>query len=352
MEFINKLNNAFKKRLPFVAYKWPNKNVYTLLIQKNDDLNFAKDFNQVGFIFAPFKKTEKTILIPFNQSDLTVFTMPDIVTKIKVSQSKEFQQKSSLNQDDYLQVIIKAIQQINNKVFDKVVLSRRIEINTSQLDLKNLFYSLMSQYSTAFTYLWHHPKIGTWAGATPEKLLEIDKQVFSTMALAGTQVFKKNTKIVWKKKEQQEQQWVTKFISDTLNKNEISFTLSKPYSLKAGHLAHICTEINGILPKDISLSKLTKSLHPTPAVAGLPRQKAIDFIKNNERYNREYYTGFLGIINKQNKSNLFVNLRCMQIKTKNVLIYVGGGITANSNPLSEWQETKAKSETLLKLLFY
>ncbi len=350
--FALKLKTAQKNNMPFVIYKWPDESEYTLLIQKNDDLNFTKDFSQTGFVFAPFKKTEKTILMPFNQADLNSFIVPDDAVKIKVNQSKESLQKSSLDQSDYSLVITKAIQQIKNKVFDKVVLSKRIEINISSLDFKNLFHDLMSQYPTAFTYLWHHPKVGTWAGATPEKLLELNGKSFSTMALAGTQVFRGNSKINWNKKEQQEQQWVTKFISNALQKNKISFNLNKPYTLKAGLLTHICTEINGVLPKNVSLLKLIKSLHPTPAVAGLPRQKAIDFIFKNEQYNREYYTGFLGVINEHNKSKLFVNLRCMQIKSKKVLIYVGGGITADSNPLSEWQETEAKSKTLLKLLFY
>jgi len=352
MEFTNKFKKALKKRLPFVAYKWPNESGYTLLIQKNDNLNLTKDFSQAGFVFTPFKKTEKTILIPFNQADLSVFSLPDYTAKINVNKSKEFRRKSSLSQNGYSLVITKAIQQIKNKVFNKVVLSRRIEINTGSLDFENLFYNLMDQYPTAFTYLWYHPRVGFWAGATPEKLLELNGESFSTMALAGTQIYKKDTKIVWGHKEQEEQQWVTKFISNALQKNKIPFNLSKPISLKAGHLVHICTEIKGVLPDDISLSKLIKSLHPTPAVAGIPRQKAIDFIFKNEQYNREYYTGFLGIINEDNKSKLFVNLRCMQIKSKKVLIYVGGGITADSNPLSEWQETKAKSETLLRLLFY
>jgi len=351
MEFTNQLKNALNKKLPFVAFKWPNESNFTLLIQKDDYLNLSKDFGQAGFVFASFKKTEKTILIPFNKADLSIFSVPNDVTTVELTKLKKIKKKSSLNKNDYSLAITKAIKQIKNKAFNKVVLSRRIKIDISSLNFIKLFHNLMNQYSGAFTYIWHHPKVGTWAGATPEKLLELKGDTFSTMALAGTQIIKENKEIFWNKKEKEEQQWVTKFISNALRNNKIPFTLSKPFSLKAGHLAHICTEIHGVLPNDIPFSHLISSLHPTPAVAGMPRQNAIDFISNNEMYKREFYTGFLGIINNH-KTKLFVNLRCMQIKPKKVYIYVGGGITADSVPLNEWQETKAKSETLLKLFKY
>jgi len=195
MDFTNKLKKTLKKGLPFVVYKFPHELKYNLLIQKKDDLNFAKNYKETGFVFAPFKKNDKTILIPFNQSELCVFNIPINATKIPLNKLKEFKKKESLNKDSYVSLINKAIQQIKNKVFNKVVLSRRIEMEIELLDFKSLFYHLMHRYPNTFTYLWHHPKIGTWAGATPEKLLELHGNSFSTMALAGTQVFKENKKI-------------------------------------------------------------------------------------------------------------------------------------------------------------
>jgi len=351
MEFAVKLKNAITKKLPFVAYKWPDETKFNLLIQKNDSLFVTKDLSKKGFVFAPFDTNSSIVSIPFYKADLYSYSLSDSDIKGKINyQKKLIEQNVSLNQSDYLSIIGEAIKQIKNKELDKVVLSRRLDFNINSLNLESLFIDIMNHYTKAFTYLWYHPKVGTWAGATPEKLLELNNQSFATMALAGTQIFKENANIVWGKKEQEEQQWVTKFIAKKLQKNNIPFTLSNPFSLKAGHLVHICTEISGTLPQEISLQKLMSSLHPTPAVAGIPRQKAIKFIKENEAYQREFYTGFLGEINKN--SRLFVNLRCMQIKPNKVQIYVGGGITADSIPLNEWQETEVKSKTLSRLLFY
>ncbi|HLV50467.1 MAG TPA: chorismate-binding protein, partial [Flavobacterium sp.] len=98
-------------------------------------------------------------------------------------------------------------------------------------------------------------------------------------------------------------------------------------------------------PNDFDVKNLIQNLHPTPAVCGLPKKEAFDFIWENEGYNREFYTGFIGI-EKENMKDYFVNLRCAQIFQNQIQIYVGGGITAESNPEKEWEETELKSGTI------
>lgn len=75
--------------------------------------------------------------------------------------------------------------------------------------------------------------------------------------------------------------------------------------------------------------------------------EAQQFIKGTERYDRKYYTGFLGPCNMDSKTNLFVNLRCAEVFSDSVNLYIGGGITKDSKPEKEWEETELKSKTLL-----
>jgi isochorismate synthase len=91
-------------------------------------------------------------------------------------------------------------------------------------------------------------------------------------------------------------------------------------------------------------------LHPTSAVCGMPRQASLDFIKENEGFDRKLYSGYLGPVNLLGETNLFVNLRCMSLSQKQAVIYAGAGVTADSNPEKEWQETELKCETLLNIL--
>jgi len=160
-------------------------------------------------------------------------------------------------------------------------------------------------------------------------------------------------------------EFVTDFLVSSLQSSVSSFNVSEVKTIKAGNLLHLQTRITGNLkPQTSSLKSLLGKLSPTPAVCGLPKEKAKQFILKNENYNREFYTGFLGELNLQETksrntnrrnvennayvsikkvSNLYVNLRCMQLKNSKALIYVGGGITKDSIPEKEWEETVSKS---------
>jgi isochorismate synthase len=211
-------------------------------------------------------------------------------------------------------------------------------------------------YPTAFRYCWFHPRFGLWMGASPERLLKANKNKFFTTSLAGTQAFVNSIEVEWERKEKEEQQFVTDFILEKLQNLATGLTVSSPFTVKAGGLLHLKTEIEGIVNEKANLKELISVLHPTPAVCGLPKLAAKEFILENEDYDREYYTGFLGELNKKGfakqklKTDLYVNLRCMQIKNKQAHVYVGCGITEGSFPEKEWKESVNKSMTMKRLL--
>jgi isochorismate synthase len=334
----------------FVSYKFPNSDLVNLIVQENDILYTTSKFNEEAFVFAPFDMTEETVIIPFNKTKIYTFSLNDVIKDLKEFAPKSHKLESSLSQEDYTTLIEKAKTKIDAKNLQKVVLSRRIKLDFENKNTVSIFLQLLKKHPSAFTYLWQHPKVGVWLGATPEKLLSVKENKLETMALAGTQLAKNESDLIWKSKEKQEQQFVTDYISKTLSGVNIPVNIGKSFNLKAGNLWHICTKITGTLTHNFAIKNLIGALHPTPAVAGLPKQKAIAFILENECYKRSFYTGFLGTLNKENESKLFVNLRCMQIENKKAFVYVGGGITADSNAESEWCETEAKSQTLLQLL--
>ena len=80
--------------------------------------------------------------------------------------------------------------------------------------------------------------------------------------------------------------------------------------------------------------------------------EALSFIQQHEGYDREFYSGYLGPVNVGNKTHLFVNLRCMKIQNNVATLYAGGGITEDSEPEKEWQETEMKCQTMLLSLIH
>src|SRR5690606_32711850 len=106
---------------------------------------------------------------------------------------------------------------------------------------------------------------------------------------------------------------------------------------RAGSLLHLRSDITGILKNGkATLTTIAAAVHPTPAVCGSPRKAARDFIMENEGYDREFYTGFLGpIMDNGASASLLVNLRCMKIYGNTARLFMGGGITIGSQPNEE-----------------
>ncbi|CAM2875219.1 isochorismate synthase [Flavobacterium frigoris] len=352
IDFFIKVKQQESQNLPFVLYKKPDNIKVVGYFQKNDHLYFAENFEEAGFVFAPFEGSQM-VLIPYDQS----IKWSELVTSIEeIPDIDVVKSENKQDQEHFESLVQKGIDAIVEGIFKKVVVSRKEIIDLANFDLVTVFEKLIQSYPNAFCYCWFHPKVGLWMGATPERLLKANDKKFSTMALAGTQTSQGLAKAIWEKKEMEEQQFVTDFILNNLKDLTSEVSISSPYAIKAGSLLHIKTDIEGVLNDNSNLKQVISVLHPTPAVCGLPKQEAKTFILENEGYDREYYTGFLGELNKEGfnkttlKSDLYVNLRCMKIKDNQAHLYMGCGITKDSNPRKEWEESVNKSLTMKRML--
>lgn len=352
-----KIEGQLTLQLPFVVYRKENESLLNVFLQNNDTLYETSDYSISGFVFAPFDTDKKAILIPSEDSVFYSIVLPDGSKELKIKTIDSFDNKPNSTdiQNSHKDLVAKGITEINSGVFQKVVLSRKEEVVVPKLDVLKTFKRLINTYPNAFVYCWYHPKIGTWLGATPETLLRIKANQFSTMALAGTQLFQKDKKAIWGTKEIKEQQIVTDFIVKELSSIADQVNKSEVYTYRAGSLLHLCTDISCTLRVNTSvITKVIGLLHPTPAVCGLPKEVAKSFIIKEEGYDRKFYTGFLGELNTKqdvtDSSHLYVNLRCMEIENEKIMVYVGGGITADSDPESEWNETVRKAEIMKKVL--
>ena len=343
---IEKVKNQLVQNLPFVLYKKPKNSNIIGLFQKNDTVFSVTNFTEKGFVFASFDGS-KTFLIPENESEIVsaIFQKKEITI---LEKDQDIPNETAKNQFETL--VAKGIQAIENNEFKKVVLSRKESLNLVDFDLIAAFEKLVQLYPIAFVYCFYHPKIGTWLGATPEQLLKANDTQFQTIALAGTQKDTGSNKVIWSKKEQEEQQFVTDYIVEKLQEVASEVLVSKPFSFKAGSIWHIKTDISGTLNSGSSLQQVIQLLHPTPAVCGFPKEQSKEFIIENENYNRTFYTGFLGELNIEEKTDLFVNLRCMEIGDAQAHLFMGCGITKDSIPEKEWEESKNKSATMKRIL--
>jgi isochorismate synthase len=339
-----KADKALENELPFVVYRYPNDSLLRGIFQGNADVNTIDNFNGKGFVIAPFDSEGDKILISGEYFEKAFTRSSNKLIEGEIELSDE-------GKESYLRKVQTAIDEIRTGALKKIVLSRYIKTKTKKKP-SEIIESLLSMYANAFCYWWYHPKVGMWLGATPEQLLKYQKGTLLTTSLAGTLPVVENRQPNWTSKEREEQQMVTDYIKQSLNGKARNITISEVSSHQAGKLWHLKSKIEASLNSFAALKGVLDSLHPTPAVCGLPKKKSLNFILQHEEYDREYYTGYLGPINvdENQSANLFVNLRCLKYDQGQAWVYVGGGITEASNPEEEWKETQFKSGTILEVL--
>lgn len=249
--------------------------------------------------------------------------------------------------DDYMQVAQSLVDRMQGGELSKVVLSRTITRSCETMTfLPQYFARLCRLYPTAYVFIVSYPGVCRWVGATPEVLLSSQSTGYATMALAGTRAA--NTTEPWGEKEIDEQQYVEQYISQILQSCSIIDVAKHTYTKQAAQVEHLCTRFDIIATHSVVLrNNLVQRLHPTPAVAGTPTPQAMQAIASVEPHSRRYYGGYLGESLSDGRCGFFVNLRSMEFAPHAVRLYVGGGLTAHSVAQDEWNETCAKSQTLL-----
>ncbi|MEM9648014.1 MAG: isochorismate synthase [Bacteroidota bacterium] len=342
-QLLSKIRFCFQQGLPFAVYRKPGETELTSIFQSDSSINRTKNLEEKGFVFAPYDFDENAVLI--KADEVLRLTCP-----LPFRHTPDLAEASDVGRNAHIDMVGEAIKEIQKGSLRKVVLSRKLKVQIHQ-ERDVIFQQLLQHYPNAFCYLWFHPKVGTWCGATPETLLKIRGNQLSTMSLAATKPVKEGQEPEWGSKEIEEQQMVSDYVRERLTVLTDGLEIGKVQSVRAGNLWHLKSEVKATLLKN-SMNQIIKALHPTPAVCGVPVLEAKDFIAKHENYKRTYYTGFLGELNLtgSDEISLFVNLRCMSIQNGVASIFVGGGITAASDPHSEWIETQNKSRTMLNIL--
>jgi isochorismate synthase len=258
---------------------------------------------------------------------------------------------------EYTALVRTGVAAIEEKKVVKVVSSRAARRPLPPgFDPLAAFADLSQKYPLAFVSLVSVPGVGTWLGATPEILAEVTADgTFRTMALAATQPLTADVTprtAIWRQKEIEEQALVARYIVSCFKQLRLrEYHETGPRTVIAGQLLHLRTDFEVNLqhvPFPSLGTDMLRLLHPTSAVGGMPKVAAMEFLHKHEGYDRAYYSGFLGPVNvaAPGIARLYVNLRCLQLRADEAILYAGTGLTVDSDPEREWQETEMKLQTV------
>ncbi len=338
------------KNMAFAFWRYPGKDIKGIFSDEALPVEKNGFPEKKGFFIAPFSDEENGFLIP---GDLNYAQIQSLG---QLGHFKKHPDKGSAFPDitdkgGYFQAFRKIKSGIDRNLTKKVVLSRTRE--TKEIHRGNagsMFLALEKAYPSAMAYVFNVPQKGAWMGATPEILLSRQGDFYETVAVAGTRSAK--SKENWTEKEIHEQELVSEFIEDVLSKNGVrDYHREGPGDYRAGNVIHLKTTFR--IPagsQGWNPFRLASDLHPTPAVCGIPRETAKSLIRETEKHDRDFYSGFLGEVDfGKQEVNLFVNLRCLQVFNNRSVLYAGGGLTKGSEVEKEWEETQEKTRTILNV---
>ena len=229
----------------------------------------------------------------------------------------------------------------------KAAIQRVITGEFAAFDAPALVAEFFGAPTPTLDFVLYDPAVGYWLGRSPELLLEsTDGYRFDTRALAGTRPAEERCD--WSEKNIHEHQGVVDDITCRLDALGLEVSTGVAENFTCGAVTHILTPISACsaAPSRDLFRKIIAELHPTPAVGGYPRAEAMQQIESIESTPRELYGGVINIADRR----AYVVLRCAHFNSRRWAIYTGSGVTPESSPAEEWDETQAKAAPLIQFL--
>ncbi len=242
---------------------------------------------------------------------------------------------------------------------DKVVLARRVVLRAPiELDVENALRRLAASApeSTVFAFVRGGR---TFLGATPERLVRTAGRAFETVAIAGSaprgatpaEDAARAAALLASEKDREEHAVVVDMLRASLAPLAERLEVApSPAVLPLRTVQHLVTPIRGMLRAEAGLLALAERLHPTPAVGGEPRDLALELIAEHEGIERGWYAGPIGWVGADGDGELMVALRSGIVAGQEATLFAGCGIVADSDPGTEWEESRLKLRALSSAL--
>jgi len=241
-----------------------------------------------------------------------------------------------------------AVADIRCSDLNKVVLSRRIRVEgESGFSASQLMARLIQRYPGCTLFAARMDGVMLVA-ATPERLVSLYQGKLKCDAMAGTVAADETPDERMVKYEHLPVvHTIEQILAPLCEQLDIP---DKPQLLQLHGLQHIWTPIRARVESDVALLKLVAALHPTPAVSGAPDHVAREWLMQNDDHQRGWYCGGFGWMSSGGEGHASVMLRCALLQGNRAELFAGAGITAYSDPHSEFLETELKLQTILDLL--
>lgn len=267
--------------------------------------------------------------------------------------------EEEIRPDEWKETVRTIVEELKQGSLEKVVLARETRLFFDKPILaEHVLAQLMKLQRESFIFAFESNG-DCFIGASPERLIKMSGESLFTTCLAGS--------IARGQTEQEDKQLGEELLNDPKNLIEHQYVVEmikeameetceevllpeKTNLLKMRDIQHLYTPVIGKAKKDTSLLLLVDRLHPTPALGGLPKQAAVERIREIEDLDRGFYGAPLGWLDYRGNGEFAVSIRSGLIQKDEASIFAGCGVVKDSNPDSEYIETKIKFRPMLTAL--
>ncbi len=259
---------------------------------------------------------------------------------------------------DWTQAVSQTAADIRAGHYDKAVLARSVRVTGGGVSLAEVIGRLVTLFPEAHVFAMRQGS--QWfVGATPERLVSVSGGGVNMDGLAGStargRTEEEDERLAQElrasEKNRAEHRAVVDWIVETIEGVVTDVTYpDHPQIRRLANVQHLYTPIRGRLAKSASVFDLLARLHPTPAVAGVPRARALEVIARRETFYRGWYAGPIGWATPNGDGEFAVALRSGLLSASESVLFAGAGIMGDSHPDSEWAETIWKFEPMLQAL--
>ncbi len=252
-----------------------------------------------------------------------------------------------------------AIATIERGDLDKVVLARSVTVrSTKPVEILRVFRELATTYPQCYNFAWKSGD-AVFMGASPELLADVRGRKLRSNPLAGSAPRgegEEDDRLLAKRlmassKDRREHALVVDDLAERLAPLTVTLDVPDAPGLKQmATVQHLSTGIEGELVDGVGILDVIEATHPTPAVGGVERRAAVDYINGAEAIDRGWYSGGVGWVNGSGEGAICIALRCGLIREDTTHLYAGAGIVADSQPEAEVIETRLKLLPLLNVL--
>jgi len=257
------------------------------------------------------------------------------------------------------QSVVKATEEITNKKAEKIVLAREVRLHfNEEANISAVLQQLLNTQQNSYVFAFESDG-DCFIGATPERLVKIEKSELLSTCLAGTAPRGKTLEedkrigdqLLNDEKNRQEHDFVVKMIKKAILKSCTNVEIpEKPVLYPLKNLQHLFTPVTAQLKNGYSIFDVVEELHPTPALGGTPTEESLAFIREHELLDRGWYGAPIGWLDSNENGEFAVAIRSALIQCDEASLFAGCGVVADSDPEMEYEETKIKLLPMLNVL--